>query len=59
MDETMLEIRNNRVRAASSSSTEFQVDDSKDDILNNLKSGTALANPYKKAENKPETFNYE
>ena len=44
----MLEIRNNRVRAASNTSTEFQVDDSKDDILNNLKSGTALANPYKK-----------
>ena len=55
----MLEIRNNRVRAASSTSTEFQVDDSKDDMLNNLKSGTALANPYKKVENKPETFSYE
>ena len=59
MDETMLEIRNNRIRAASSTSTEFQVDDSKDDILNNLKSGTALANPYKNSENKLETFSYE
>ena len=55
----MIEIRNNRIRAASNTSTEFQVDDSKDDILNNLKSGTALANPYKKAENKPPMFSYE